>query len=171
MNEYSIVRDQVKSLCMNAITECKADLKCGDLMVIFDIDGTLLTTKNVSKYFKEKSDVFKWQYKAIFDPIPEIVELHNWCTSNGIKTYLITGRKEALKNATILNLTRAGVKGYEAIYFRPSVSGSRISSGTYKMNVRKDLSKKGRIIANIGDQESDLEGGYAQNIFLLPSLY
>lgn len=169
MNKYSVVRDQVKSLCMNVILECKIDPKCGDLMIVFDIDETLLTTKNVSKHFKDKSDVFKWQYRAVFDPIPEMVELHNWCVSNGIKTYLITGRKESLRNATVLNLQRAGVKGYETIYFKPT--GRNISSGIYKMNVRKELSKKGRIIANIGDQESDLEGGYAENTFLLPSTY
>jgi hypothetical protein len=45
-----------------------------------------------------------------------------------------------------------------------------MSTIEYKTNCRKDIESKGyKIILNIGDQYSDLEGGYSQAVFKLPN--
>ena len=40
----------------------------------------------------------------------------------------------------------------------------------YKSNARKDITSQGYdIIVNIGDQQSDLAGGYAEKTFKMPN--
>lgn len=155
---YESVYDGVKAINISGVL---------NPAIIFDIDGTLLTTSNVSHNFKVSSDVFKWQYKGVFAGIPLMIELYNWCLSQGMKVFIITGRREALREATITNLNRVNIKEYTNIFFKPN---GKIDTGNYKLSVRKQISNHYTIIANIGDQLNDL-GEYSGIEYLLPALY
>ena len=86
-----------------------------------------------------------------------------------VAVFFITGRPEEQRDATERNLLAAGYGGYERLYTMPK--GSRVSSATdFKAPIRAEIERAGyTIIANMGDQPSDLFGGYAERMFLLPN--
>jgi predicted secreted acid phosphatase len=86
-----------------------------------------------------------------------------------VAVFFITGRPEEQREATERNLLAAGYGGYERLYTVPN--GSRVSSAAdFKAPIRAEIERAGyTIIANVGDQPSDLFGGYAEKMFLLPN--
>jgi hypothetical protein len=71
---------------------------------------------------------------------------------------------------TLENLQKAGFVGLtqDHLYMRPTISDGQVSA--YKTGQRIEIEKLGKtIIANIGDQESDLVGGHADRTFKLPN--
>ena len=85
-----------------------------------------------------------------------------------VTVFFITGRPESQRAATEQNLTKAGYSGYQKLYMVPN--GSHFDSAAkFKAPVRVEIEQAGyRIIANVGDQPSDLQGGHAEKRFLLP---
>ena len=87
----------------------------------------------------------------------------------GIAVFFITGRPEAQRAATERNLRTAGFDGFARLYMVPN--GKRFASAAdFKAPVRAEIAAAGfTIVANVGDQPSDLAGGYAERTFLLPN--
>lgn len=82
--------------------------------------------------------------------------------------FFITGRGEASRAHTEDNLTREGYSGWQQLYLKPA--GSTLTTVAYKTGAREDIEKQGyKIIANIGDQYSDLAGGHSASAFKLPN--
>lgn len=74
-----------------------------------------------------------------------------------------------MRLVTQLNLKRAGFKNWTGLYFRPE-NYNQPSIIPFKSGMRQAISKQGYlIIASIGDQNSDLLGGYAQKGYKLPN--
>jgi predicted secreted acid phosphatase len=86
-----------------------------------------------------------------------------------VAVFFITGRPENQRAATEKNLQLTGYVGYQKLYMVPD--GAKFASATdFKAPVRAEIEKAGyTIIANIGDQPSDLFGGHAEKMFLLPN--
>jgi predicted secreted acid phosphatase len=90
---------------------------------------------------------------------------------HGVKVFFVTGRFESQRQATIKNLTRAGYKDWAGLYLRAE-NYNKPSVIPYKSEARKAIAQQGyTIIASIGDQYSDLKGGYAEKTFKLPNPY
>lgn len=87
----------------------------------------------------------------------------------GVAVFFITGRPESQRAATVRNLRAAGYEDYAALHMVPE--GARFASAAeFKSPVRASIERSGyTIIANMGDQPSDLEGGHAERSFLLPN--
>jgi len=69
---------------------------------------------------------------------------------------------------TIENLEREGYGGWAGLALKPA--GSTLTTVAYKSGARAAIEQQGyRIVANIGDQYSDLQGGYADNAQKLPN--
>ncbi len=85
-----------------------------------------------------------------------------------VTVFFITGRPESQRAATERNLNAAGYRGYATLYMVPD--GAHFASAAeFKAPIRAKIEQAGyRIIANIGDQPSDLRGGHAEKKFLLP---
>ncbi len=85
-----------------------------------------------------------------------------------VTVFFITGRPESQRSATERNLVAAGYRGYERLYMVPN--GAHFASASdFKTPIREKIEKLGyTIIANMGDQPSDLKGGHAEKNFLLP---
>jgi len=83
--------------------------------------------------------------------------------------FFITGRPESQRAATEQNLKAEGYGTFTTLFMVPE--GAAFGSAVdFKAPVRAEIEKGGyTIIANIGDQPSDLLGGYAERIFLLPN--
>jgi predicted secreted acid phosphatase len=87
----------------------------------------------------------------------------------GVKVFFITGRPEAIRAGTLTNLTASGYRGnYELILQPPGYTDP--SMVPYKSGARKQIQQRGfTILANVGDQQSDLNGGYSERTYKLPN--
>jgi predicted secreted acid phosphatase len=85
-----------------------------------------------------------------------------------VTVFFITGRPESQRAATERNLAAAGFAGYQKLYMVPD--GAHFASAAdFKAPIRAEIEKQGyTIIANMGDQPSDLVGGHSEKDFLLP---
>lgn len=85
-----------------------------------------------------------------------------------VTVFFITGRPESQRQATERNLAAVGYEGYQKLYMVPN--GAHFASATdFKAPIRAQIEQAGyNIIANIGDQPSDLQGDHAEKMFLLP---
>jgi hypothetical protein len=85
-----------------------------------------------------------------------------------VTVFFITGRPESQRAATERNLVAVGYTGYMKLYLVPD-GGHFASAADFKGPVRSEIEAAGyTIIANMGDQPSDLIGGHAERKFLLP---
>src|SRR5260370_39196799 len=87
----------------------------------------------------------------------------------GVTVYLLTGSPESQRQASECIHADVGYAGYEKLHAVPD--GARFSSVTdFKAPIRAEIEQAGfTIIANMGDQPSDLLGGHAERMFLLPN--
>ena len=87
----------------------------------------------------------------------------------GVKVVFITGRSDPLRAPTLENLRAQGFTGSYELVTQPA-DYALDSKVPYKSGARRSLTKRGyRILANVGDQQSDLAGGYAARTFKLPN--
>jgi hypothetical protein len=138
--------------------------------IVFDIDETSL-----SNYTAIDADNFTFGPASQAEATNEIgtaieptLDLFNLAKKKGIAIFLITGRRENTRAHTTSNLTREGFEGYKELILKPDASTD--STVAYKSGARTDIEDQGyRIVANVGDQYSDLAGGHAQVAFKLPN--
>jgi acid phosphatase len=89
--------------------------------------------------------------------------------ARGVAVFFITGRHEDERAATERNLRQAGYDGWAGLVLRPP-GGPAASAAEFKGAERARLEAAGyTVIANVGDQPSDLAGGHAERTFLLPN--
>jgi len=139
-----------------------------NLAIVFDVDETLLS--NLSAI---ETDNFTFgpasQAEAtneIGKAIPSSLELFNDAKARGLTIFLITGRRENTRAHTTSNLTREGFTGYKQLVLKPDASTD--STVVYKSGARAAIEQQGyKIIANVGDQYSDLAGGHSASAFKL----
>jgi hypothetical protein len=109
-----------------------------------------------------------WDQLGNDEAISPTLEVFRQARALNVEVFFITGRPESQRQATERNLLLAGYAGYRTLYMVPD--GSHFESATdFKAPIREQLQQNGyQIIANIGDQPSDLLGGQAEKMFLLP---
>ncbi|MDF1757409.1 MAG: HAD family acid phosphatase [Legionellaceae bacterium] len=104
-------------------------------------------------------------------PIKPILTLYQNAIKNNVAVFFVTARKSYAQQATMRNLKVAGYNKWTGLYTRPS-SYKKGSIQAFKAQTRAMLEEKGyTIIASIGDQDSDLNGGHAKRTFKLPNPY
>ncbi len=142
------------------------------LALVLDIDETSITNadKILARDFMGNSKLIHMEImKADSPAIKPMLKLYNDAKRHGLKVFFVTGRVEAERDATVKNLKKAGYSGWSGLYLRPA-NYKRKSIVPFKSQARADIIKKGyTVIATIGDQNSDIKGGYAQKGFKLPN--
>lgn len=95
-------------------------------------------------------------------------DLFNAAKADHVAVFFITGRHESQRRDTIANLRKQDYAGWDALFMEPD--GMHFTSAAnFKAPVRAMIEAWGyTIIANVGDQPSDLDGGHAEQPFLLP---
>jgi acid phosphatase len=112
-----------------------------------------------------------WEKSEAAPVIAPTLELFNAAKANSVAVFFVTGRRENAEEsaATEGNLRKAGYDGWAGIYMRPPES-HEASVAIYKSAARAKIEAQGyRIIANVGDQQSDLALGHAERSFKLPN--
>lgn len=142
------------------------------LALVLDIDETSLSNYNriVQRDFVGNKKQIQQAIMAADAPaIAPMLALYNDARKQGIHVFFVTGRPLADLKATRTNLLRAGFKHWTGLYLRPD-DYHKPSIAPFKTQARKSITKQGyTIIASIGDQQSDLAGGFAQKAFKLPN--
>lgn len=144
------------------------------LAIVLDIDETSLSNypKMSKRHFHATREVLHAETMAADAPvIKPMLELYNQAIQDNVAVFFVTGRRLNEEDATIKNLEAQGFKGWSGLYLRPA-DYQEHSMVPFKAGIRKMITEKGYdIIATIGDQRSDIEGGYAQHGFKLPNPY
>jgi predicted secreted acid phosphatase len=110
-----------------------------------------------------------WQRSVQGEPIMPTLNLFKAAKAKGVSVFFITGRMESEREPTELNLRKAGYDGWTRLIMRPTGTTTR-SAADYKAPERAKIVAEGfTIIANIGDQPSDLAGGNAERTYLVPN--
>jgi predicted secreted acid phosphatase len=135
----------------------------------------------------------------LFPAVPGMVAMVNAAAAEGYSVFFITGRPTAQEAATLGNLTTDGIgvdagypapttlsNGEDGLFTKPSISayppylqtacaaeialGKSCTTIHYKSATRAHIESLGyEIVADFGDQYSDLLGGYADKTFKLPN--
>jgi predicted secreted acid phosphatase len=148
--------------------------------VVFDVDSTLL-----SDYANEEEMHFSyspsanaaWVNAELFPAVPGMTTLVKSLKSEGYDIFAITGRPSSQEPATVGNLTKAGFTDaggapiFDAnnVFTKPSAAevsslpyltcGTTCTTVQYKSLTRQQIQLTHSIVANVGDQWSDLQGG------------
>jgi acid phosphatase len=110
-----------------------------------------------------------WELSAKAAPIVPTLALFQALRAKGVAVFFITGRDESERAATETNLHAAGYTGWAKLVMRAAGSHTTLASD-YKAPARAAIEADGyTILANIGDQDSDLAGGHALQGFKLPN--
>ena len=110
----------------------------------------------------------EWIDMAVAPAIEPTRTFFNALRARNIPVFFITGRRNSQRDATLLNLDHAGFEGWTKLITRPdNDSGSIVP---FKSGERAKIAGAGyTIIATIGDQQSDIDGGSAECGFKLPN--
>jgi predicted secreted acid phosphatase len=139
----------------------------GKPAVVLDIDETSLS--NLSG-LQDSGYTEAGLLPAALGNLPAIaptLAFYRDAVAHHVSVFFVTGRAGDLESITASNLTAAGYNaGYAALDL--NTAGAPVEQ--YKSSTRAAIEKMGYdIIANLGDQESDLDGGYADQGFKLPN--
>ncbi|MFD8499459.1 HAD family acid phosphatase [Amycolatopsis sp. NPDC059657] len=105
-----------------------------------------------------------------------VLELANWAFQHGVKVYFLTGRNEFQGPQSLKNLANEGYPAPAGAFFKPKTTapdylpcGLTCTTVQYKSGTRAYISKTSTIVLNLGDQFSDLTGGFAEHPVKLPN--
>lgn len=109
-----------------------------------------------------------WENSGRAEALAPTLALYRAARAAGVTVFFITGRREEQREGTERNLREVGYTEWGSLTLR--APGPRLQTSEYKSNARAAIEAQGyTIIANIGDQQNDLDGGYAERTFLIPN--
>jgi predicted secreted acid phosphatase len=137
--------------------------------IVLDVDDTSLSSYRCLKavdFERSRSDCAG---PGNMPAIRQTRSLYRYAVRHHVRVFFITGRRASIRETTIANLHRAGYGGRLHVKLRP-VNERPGSHDGWKARTRARIVKRGyRIVANVGDQRSDLDGGSALRSFKLPN--
>ena len=173
LRQAKAIRQAKKRKCKSKKSKKKgrAAAKCSppNLAIVLDIDDTSL-----SNYAQLEANNFSNATGALIvaatntnqPPIAPTLDLYRQARAAGISVFAITGRPTLVQSLTMQNLANAGYTDLQGVFFKPSGNATI----PFKSGERAAIEQQGyRIVANVGDQESDLAGGHADRSFKLPN--
>ena len=150
ISDVTAVTAQAQSYLTGALASVPAGAKPA---IVLDIDNTALAS-----YFNSSFPV---------PATPPVLALAKYAAAHGAKIFFVTGRPDIIDLFTRGNLTSVGYQ-VDGLYSRDPIQLFE-SLQTFKTGARQQITANGyTIVANIGNSQSDLDGGYAQATFKLP---
>ena len=144
------------------------------LALVLDIDETSLSNYKgiIARDFGFNIKTINQEIKDADAPaIEPILLLYRTALKYKVAIFFVTGRPQATLKSTQANLQKIGYTEWTALYLRPDTY-NQTSNIPFKVQARKAITEQGyTIIASVGDQYSDLTGGYAEKMYKLPNPY
>jgi acid phosphatase len=138
--------------------------------LVLDIDDTALSSYDCLRAADfDRSALTQCARDATLPAIRSTRALYRYARRHHVTVFFVTGRREEMRGASVRNLHAQGFAGKLRITMRPD--GERVGTNAqYKAKARRAIEARGyRIVANVGDQRSDLQGGHARRGFKLPN--
>lgn len=153
------------NIAKKSLKERIANRQQQPLAIVLDIDETALSNwQEIERmqFYYDKKNWLEWEQSKQASAIQPILSLYKYAVKNHVNVFFITAREEAVRKVTEDNLSQAGYTAYTSAYFTPENSPYK-NSAEYKTAIRKKITDQGYdIVLSIGDQYSDLCGGYAE---------
>jgi predicted secreted acid phosphatase len=157
--------------------------------IVLDADDTTLWTYDMEvadmHFVFDPTEQDVWVQDQRFPATPSIVGFVNTASRMGFTVFGLTGRNDDQKAATVANLTKVGYQGFTPDTFFTKWTGvgasqqpsyvqcatAKCTTVEYKAQTRKHIEQDlgYDITLNVGDQWSDLQGGYADRTLKLPN--
>ncbi|MFD1657148.1 HAD family acid phosphatase [Streptomyces caeni] len=156
--DYATWQADVKAVIDQArpyVEQRTANAAGQQLAIVFDIDNTALET-----------DFHPW-YALPTPAVQPSLQLAQYAKSRGVAVFFVTARPGIIEAETKWNLKTVGYP-VDGLYVRdlPDLF-DKVSE--YKTGKRAEIEARGyTIIANVGNNDSDLVGGHAERTFKLP---
>jgi HAD superfamily, subfamily IIIB (Acid phosphatase) len=167
------IRGKAARRCAHAKARGKA-CRAPKLAIVLDIDETSLSNYKYlssSDFTNTTGALALAVVNADDPPISPTLRLFHAARYRNVAVFFITGRPDDIpmvRSQTVANLRSAGYQQWTALKMKPSSD----QTVPFKSGERAKIQQQGyRIIANVGDQESDLTGGHANRAFKLPNPY
>ncbi|HMD22102.1 MAG TPA: HAD family acid phosphatase [Alloacidobacterium sp.] len=169
---------QIESQSDKAIAILKREVakaKPGDkLALVLDIDETSLsnwTEESQDDYGYIAKDWNDWIHQHSAPAIDGTLRLYHEAKNSKVAVFFITGRPESQREDTETNLKAAGYGAWDGLAFRADDHPKTQTVTDYKSGERGKVVAQGyRIILNVGDQLSDLNGNpQAEHSVKLPN--
>jgi predicted secreted acid phosphatase len=171
----------------------------GSPAILFDIDDTTLNTYSYEIYSNfvynptTNAAFVNAGSAQVFPAVPGMVDLEQKALAEGYQVFFLTGRPLAQQTKTLANLTDAGYTiDPSHVYLKDSTAATEpwlascvvpaptttdpnatrfaCTTTQYKSMTRQYIESLGNdIVANFGDQFSDLNGGYADASYKIPN--
>jgi acid phosphatase len=153
----------------------------GKLAIVLDVDETALsnlTSLRANDWGfivggpcdlpRGPCGLLAWIAMAQSPPIKPVLALARFARDRGMAIFFLTGRPERLRAVTERNLQAAGYE-WTGVLLKPDALNIP-SAVDFKAAERRRLVAEGyTIVVNIGDQMSDLDGGFAERTYKLPN--
>jgi len=151
--------------------------------IVLDIDETVLSNwetfeANDFGFFadaarcdipsKEACGFNVWTAQLKATALEPARDFFNRVKSKGVAIFFVTGRRDSQRAMTVTNLEGQGIYGWAELITRSDAEHG--SPQPFKTKARETIQARYTIVANIGDQLSDLDGGRAAECaFKLPN--
>lgn len=189
-----IASDATKYLAHQAHHHGKNHHSSGAKSILFDIDDTTLNTYSYEIYsnfvYNPTTNGFfvNAGSASVFPAVPGMVDLEKAAEAKGYQVYFLTGRPISQAAGTLANLedagydvdpshvflkdTTAATEPWLASCVDPTTHAFTCTTIQYKSLTRQHIEEDlgADIVANFGDQFSDLKGGFADRTFKIPNL-
>ncbi|WP_329372130.1 HAD family acid phosphatase [Streptomyces sp. NBC_01483] len=156
--DYATWQSDVKAVIDQArpyVEQRTANAAGQKLALVFDIDNTTLET-----------DFHPW-YELPTPAVKPSLDLARYARSRGVDIFFISARPGIISSLTQWNLTSVGYP-VSGLYTR-DLPDLFDEVSAYKTSKRAEIESLGyTIIANVGNNDSDLAGGHAERTFKLP---
>ena len=173
--EVAVVAEQARAFLESRVP------RSGKLAIVLDIDETALSNlpslrandwgfivPGPCDLPRGPCGLLAWIGMARAEPIRPVLALARLARERGVGVFFLTGRPERVREATERNLRAAGYE-WTGVLLKLDALNVR-SAVEFKAPERKQLMDQGyTVIVNVGDQMSDLEGGFAERRYKLPN--
>lgn len=178
MTSYQYRADSERAMeeCQLYLSSCCCLKDDGKDAWIFDIDDTLLSTlpyfinHNFGGRGWNSTSLEAWMRMANAPALDQSQKMYWDIKRKGFKIFLISTRREAVRDATVDNLINVGYHGWSGLVLR-GLDDEFETVKIFKAEARRKLENEGyRIWGIIGDQWSSFEGNpSAKRTFKLPN--
>ena len=134
----------------------------------YRVNGWARITTGACDFDHAPCGIRAWQAMAASKALVPTLELAKRAEALGVAVFFITGRPPDLRDATERNLRQEGYR-LAGLVLLPEGASFK-SAVDFKAPERRKIAEQGyTIILSMGDQESDLLGGYTEKTFKLPN--
>ncbi|WP_210493643.1 HAD family acid phosphatase [Patulibacter sp. SYSU D01012] len=137
--------------------------------IVLDIDETALSNYLGTFGDPEGGDL-GYAAVSVFGQgtaMPPIFDLYREARRRGVAVIFITARPGIIRPSTEGNLRRVGYDAWDGLTFKNDLTSAK---DVHKTAERRKVEAAGyRIILNVGDQQTDIDGGVAERAFKLPN--